>query len=224
MGKRTDTEDLYDRLRSEGVFEESGKDIRLTDEFVDTRERWQEEVAEFDESTYAARVEEYATEGEVPADDVDERTLADAIAVRETCETIDSPTSAHVARSLQRSETGDENPNVPAGFVALSGEEMEQFMQAHPASVFFCWRKDCRPCELVREDLEALRSDGEIPENVGLGAIYGPDNAEVLYEKYEVGGSPTMLFCSEDGVESRYVGYPGIEGLKSEILTIAAET
>lgn len=215
-----ETEALYDRLCSEGVFEEFGQKLRLTETFVSTRERWRREVADFDERRYAARAIEYTADGEIPPKEIDDRTLADAIAIHETCETIDPPTSSQAAISLERSEAADETPNLPTGFVELSGEEMEPFVGTHTGSVIFCWREDCPPCKRVREDLQSLRTEGEIPESVGLGAVYGPDNVELLYETYAVDRAPTILYCSPDGVASRDVGAPGIERLRTEIRSL----
>lgn len=218
-----DPEELYETLRVEGVFEEDGEKLRLSDDFTQTRERTREDVADFDDRTFAARAEEYAGGGEFSPDDLDERTLADAMAIYETCETIDREASVHVARSLARSETDESDPHIPRGFVTLSGEEIQSFMQAHAAAVIYCWREDCEPCDGVKENLEELRREGAIPEEVGLGAVYGPDNATVLYEEYDVGVSPTTLFCSGSTIESRYVGNPGVDGLRSEIETLVAD-
>ena len=222
MSTRLDPEELYDRLREEGMFEEDGERLRLSDDFTRTRERTREEASELDDQTYATRLEEYTGGQEFSPDDLDRETFADARAVHEMCESIDRETSVYVALSLVRSETDEDDPHIPSGFVTLSGDEIESFLQAHPASIIYCWREDCEPCEGVRENLEELRRDGTIPESVGLGAVYGPDNATLLYEEYEIGGSPTTLFCSENTVESRYIGNPGIERMKFEIQTLVA--
>lgn len=221
MSAQIDPDELYDTLRAEGLFEEEDERLQLSDDFVSARERFRAEIGERDDGADAARLAEYVDGTPFSVDDIDDHTFADAMAIRETCETIDSGTSVHVALSLDRSESVEEDPHVPSGFVSLGGEEIEPFLQAHPASIIYCWREECDPCSAVRDHLEDLRRDGTIPESFGLGAIYGPDNAAVLTEEYDIGGSPTTLFCSGRTIESRCVGNPGPNGLRREIELLA---
>ncbi|SDX94520.1 thioredoxin domain-containing protein [Halobellus clavatus] len=223
MSTSTDPEELYELLREEGLFEESAENLRFTDAFRQARDECRERVADLDDETFREQVEGYVDGTDFDVEEIDRRTLGDAIAVWETCDSLDQATSVHVALSLERTETADGDPNLPAGFVALSGEEIAPFTQSQPASVLYFWRKDCEPCAAVREDLSALRHDGAIPESVGLGAVYGPDNVELLREEYEVGAAPTVLFFSGSTVESRFVGNPGIDALRQEIALLVED-
>jgi len=219
MSTQTDPEELYDTLRAEGLFEAEGEHLKLTDDFRTARERRR---GEFDETADAeGRIAEYVDGTPFSVEDVDEWIVADAMAVQDTCETIDAGTSVHVALSLDRSESVESDGHVPSGFVSIAGEEIESFLDAHPASIVYCWREDCEPCDAVRRHLEDLRERGAIPDGIGLGAIYGPDNARVLSEEYDIGGSPTTLFCSGTRIESRCVGNPGPNGLQREIDLLA---
>lgn len=217
MSTQFDPEDVYETLRSEGVFEEDDEELRLTEEFREARERFRGTVAEYDDDTTADLLAEYVDGTPFEVADVEDPTFADALAVEEVCESVDKGTSVHVALSLDRSESVSEEEHVPAGFVALSGEEIAPFIGSRPASILYFWREDCEPCAAVREDLSALRHDGTVPEAVGLGAVYGPDNVELLREEYDVGAAPTVLFCSGGTVESRFVGNPGIDAMRREV-------
>ncbi|GGN09324.1 YbbN family protein [Halarchaeum nitratireducens] len=216
MGTHTDPASLYERLRDDGLFEESGEEVRLSDAFSTARERERAAVAALDEDALADLREAYVDGADVAATDVDERTLADAVAVHETCESVDRATSLHVARSLTRDGLDGSDPHVPDGFVSLSGDEIGRFLDAHAAAVVYCWREECDPCDAVRADLESLRGEGLFPDEIGLGAVYGPDNVDELRESYDVGAAPTVLFCAGDAVASRFVGNPGRGALRAE--------
>ncbi|WP_049986128.1 hypothetical protein [Halobellus rufus] len=217
MSTQFDPEDVYDTLRTEGVFEEDDGELRLTEEFRAARERFRGTVTEYDDDTKAELIAGYADGTPFGVEEISDYILADAMAIEEVCETVDKATSVHVAVSLERTETADGDTNLPAGFVALSGEEIAPFIESQPASILYFWREDCEPCAEVREDLSALRHDGIIPEGVGLGAVYGPDHVELLREEYDAAAAPTVLFCSGATVESRFVGNPGIDALRHEI-------
>jgi len=217
MSIRNDPEALYDRLIEEGLFEESSGELGLTDEFRRRREESATTLAALDEAALEERVTAYVAETDVEADDVSADLLADAIAVSETCESLDRETSLYVASSLERSESDERDPHLPAGFLSLSADEIDPFVANHPTSIVYFWREDCPPCRAVKADLERLRRDGVIPSSMGLGAVFGPDYARTLRERYEVGAAPTILFCSADGIEARIVGNPGVESLQTEI-------
>ncbi|GGM59880.1 thiol-disulfide isomerase/thioredoxin [Halarchaeum rubridurum] len=223
MSAHTDPAALYERLRDEGLFEESDEEVRLSDAFAAARERERAALAARDDDAIAALRETYTADGDVEPDGVDERTLADAVAVHETCESVDPLTSLHVARSLARDGLDGTDPHVPDGFVSLDGDEIGRFLDAHAAAVVYCWREDCEPCDAVRADLDALRDEGVVPDAVGLGAVYGPDNVDELRDGYEVGAAPTVLFCAGDTVASRFVGNPGREALRRELELLVEE-
>ena len=117
MSTQTDPEELYDTLRAEGLFEAEGEHLKLTDDFRTARERRR---GEFDETADAeGRIAEYVDGTPFSVEDVDEWIVADAMAVQDTCETIDAGTSVHVALSLDRSESVESDGHVPSGFVSI---------------------------------------------------------------------------------------------------------
>ncbi|MFC6724100.1 thioredoxin family protein, partial [Halobium palmae] len=142
--------------------------------------------------------------------------LADALAVRERCASLDPATCLHVALAIDRSETTRDEP-VPEGFLALSAAEIDGFVGERPASILYFWRRDCDPCETVKGFLESTLRAFEVPPEVGLGAIYGPDHVRRLREEYDVGAAPTVLFFRGGSVESRFVGNPGEEAIEDEV-------
>ncbi|MFB6170600.1 MAG: thioredoxin family protein [Haloarculaceae archaeon] len=217
MSTHTETEALFERLLDAGVFAETDGELAVTDAFERTRARCADDVDALDADARADRVAAYVAGSEFDASDVSAGLLADATAVRETCPDLDREACLRVAASLERSEQAASDPHLPAGFLSLSADEIDSFVESHPASLLYFWREDCEPCEAVKSDLEALRDDGALPNAVGLGAVFGPDYARTLREEYDVGAAPTLLFCSPDGIESRIVGCPGAAAIHAEL-------
>ncbi|MFA1611650.1 thioredoxin family protein [Halobellus rubicundus] len=219
-----DPDDLYDRLRAEGLFAESDGDLIVTDAFAAARADASDRVDSLDDDAREDLLADYANEERVPREDLASSPdlLADAVAVFETTETLDRPTSVLVAQSIRRSEAAADEP-VPSGFLSLSAEEIEPFIEQHAASVLYFWRDDCEPCESVKRDFETVLDRNRIPESVGFAAVYGPDYVDTLREEYEVGAAPTILFCAGGEIDSRYVGTPGVDALETELSVLLDE-
>ena len=220
-----DPEDLYDRLREEGLLaEDDGDALTVTDAFSRNRAAAGERVEGMDDEAVAALAAEYADEEAVPSEALtsDPTLLSDAVGVFETCETLDRPTSVLVARSIRRSEQTAEE-SIPEGFLSLSAEEIDPFLNRHDAAILYFWRDDCDPCEAAKADLETALERTDVPESVGFAAVYGPDHVDVLREEYDVAGAPTMLFCIGDRIESRFVGNPGLEAIETELSVLICD-
>lgn len=214
-------EQLLDDLVAAGVFDESADGhIEPSERFRRDREAFRTKAARLDESEFVATVEAYGGDAESAAD-VDASVLGDAMAIFDAAERVDRERSFLAARALSRADLSGTAPEVPDGFVPIDGGEIESFVQRHSAAVLYFWREDCDPCDDVRADLEALLADGQIPEPVGLAAVYGPDSAELVREEYQVAAAPTTLFCKHGAVDSRILGASGYDAIRSEIATIA---
>lgn len=93
---------------------------------------------------------------------------------------------------------------VPETFVPLHGRQLPHLLRIHPRAIVFVWRDNCDPCETVREDLEEIVA--EPPTDIGCFAVYGPECAEFLEDRYEVAAGPTTLFFVDGTVDSRLLG------------------
>ena len=221
MSRVDDFERLLDDLLEAGVFEPSeGGELRPTETYRREQETYRMEVEGYDEDEFDATLRRFATAEDLDPAEVGTRTLGDALAIYHVAEPVDRERSLLAALALDRIGASEREPGVPDGFVALDGEDVDGFRRNHPASVVFFWREDCDPCEGARESFEALLADDVIPEAVGLGAVYGPDSADLLREEYQVAVAPTTLFCVGGRIDSRIVGNPGYEAFRAEIETI----
>lgn len=77
-------------------------------------------------------------------------------------------------------------------------------------AIVFIWREDCRPCEAVQNDFDALLE--EAPPDTALFSVFGPDAGRLLREEYDVSGGPTTLFFLDGRVDLRLIGaqYPSV--------------
>lgn len=222
MNAVDDFESLLGDLLEAGIFEQSEDgELRPTEAFRRNRETHRAEVASLDEDAFDEELSAFASADGATPSDVGVEALGDAKAVFDASESLDRERSLLAAVALQRIETTDAGSGVPDGFVELDGEEIDGFMQTNPAAVLYFWREDCDPCDGVCDILEALLAEGEIPESVGLGAVYGPDCAELARERYQVAVAPTTLFCVDGRIDSRIVGGSEYGVIRTEIRTIA---
>lgn len=222
MADVDDYERLLDDLLEAEIFEASADgELHPTESFRRTREEYRDEVAGLDDDEFDEELSAFTSADGVTPPDVGVDALGDAKAIYHAAESMDRERSMLAAVALQRIEAANAASGVPDGFVELNGEEIDGFMRSNPAAVVYFWREDCDPCDGVREIFEALLADGEIPEQVGLGAVYGPDSAELVRERYQVAVAPTTLFCVDGRIDSRIIGDSEYNVLRTEIRTIA---
>ena len=99
---------------------------------------------------------------------------------------------------------------VPRTFLPVTGKDLPVLINAYQRAIVYVWRQDCDPCDLVKEDFENIFNP---PTNeLGLLAVYGPDSAEFLRNRYDIAGAPTTLFVRDGKVETRLIGahYRGV--------------
>jgi len=212
-----DVEELVDEFVASGVLEHTGdRGLRVTGTFGEHRDEYREQAASLTDAEFEARVEEYAGGGAAEVADVDQQTLGDAMAIFHATEDVSRQQCLTGALALQTLEATTAE-QLPDGFLALGGDDIERFIQQSPAAIVYFWREDCGPCSAVEEHFEELLDADAVPEHVALGAVYGPDAVDLIREQYDVTVAPTVLFCSDGTVESRIVGNKGQESLEREI-------
>lgn len=220
MRRADDLERLVDDLLEAGVFEPAADDeLRLTETYRQERQK-RRQAARNLEDEFESTAAEYTATGDADPSALSPETLGDAMAVYRLADSLDRERSLLAAEALERLESATSRHGVPDGFVELEADDIDAFMANHAAAVIYCWREDCNPCDGVREVFEGLLADGEIPEWVGLAAVFGPESPAYLQEQYEVGVAPTTLFCVDGEIDSRIVGNPGYEAFRTEIATI----
>lgn len=219
---KDDFEQLLDDLLDAGIFELSeGGELRLTEPFRRSRAEHRAEIDRSDD-TFESTLSAYVTGTD--ADPVDKETLGDAIAIYHAADSVDREQSLLAAQALERIEATESASGVPGGFVSIDGKDIDAFMRSHSAAIVYFWREDCEPCAGIHDHFETLLAEGKIPERVGLAAVYGPDWADFLDERYQVSVAPTTVFCVDGRIDSRLVGNPGYEAFRIETEMIVDPT
>lgn len=217
-------EDLLEQLVDADVLLASDDDrFVLSDSFKSARDANRRALADDEEFDRAASG---YTEG-TPVDpaDVTSVLLATVCALGESLSAdVEKGTLLAVAFTLASADYPHPTDGVPPGFVPIRGEDIGLFLALNPSAVIYCWREECVPCDTVSGDFETLLEEGAIPEEVALGAVYGPECQDLLSSEYDVAAAPTTLFCARGRIDSRFVGPRMPTAFAAEIQTITEAT
>jgi hypothetical protein len=103
----------------------------------------------------------------------------------------------------------------PEGFMPIHGDRLPVYASLHAKTVAYVWDHDCDPCDLMAEELGELTP--ETGDETALVAIFGPDNADVLYDEYGVEGAPTTLFLLNGHVDTRLFGTSPLSDIRKHL-------
>lgn len=90
----------------------------------------------------------------------------------------------------------------PNGFLPVRVYRIPLIVTVIDSVIAYIWRDDCPPCKQIKETLDTLKSTNE----TALIGCYGPDNPNLLFDRYEVRGGPTILFFLDGSIDARLVG------------------
>ena len=210
-------EKLLDRLLDAQVLQEQDDLLSIGPKFDHDRNRHRERVDDLSTDELRKEFAPYVSGNPTDLDEIDRELLCDAMAVRDRLTDVDPEDAVQIAITIRRVDNPPRTSGAPDEFIPILGREIPGFLEQNPVSVLYFWREDCEQCDLLRGELEEMVADGVIDDRVGLAAIYGPDSATFLHEQYDVAVAPTVLFCADGGVDSRYVGAKYQSVLESEI-------
>ena len=106
----------------------------------------------------------------------------------------------------------------PKSFVSLPGDRLDKFLPFVSYGVVYVWQDDCDPCDVMVDEFGNLSAE-ERKDALFL-AVYGPEWAEHLANKYDVAGAPTTLFIVDGNVDARLTGAHPAELLATELETV----
>lgn len=218
-----DPESLIDRLTAAGVLtveEGESDDILLSEGFRDLIDDACRVLSDTDGTAPRVDVEvsdnEQGRIDELLALTDDEEVTAEYLAlVRADVDGLaheDRLRSLPLIDALRGEVTDDGSPDP---FVPVRGSSLPALIPLYERTIVYTWREDCPPCDLMREDFEAVIE--KPPEDIVLFSVYGPDYAETLHEHYDVVGGPTTLFCYRGAVDARLTGAHSEQIVESEV-------
>lgn len=132
----------------------------------------------------AARIEEFGVTREELAAFLALRSFLD-----EEPETVDLATMASLVV--------DANPPspVPESLTELDDETYEPYLDAHPDAVVFAWKRNCSPCEVMKEEFDEVLA--ALPEGHDVAGVDGGLSAD-FRSTFGLTAAPSVL-CFRDG-------------------------
>lgn len=106
----------------------------------------------------------------------------------------------------------------PDPFLPVPGDQLDGLLNLYEKAVVYFWREDCPPCDVVREDLEAIFASRS--NDLTLFSVYGPAWPVHLQLEYGVVGAPVLLFVLDGTVDARLIGAHEVETIRSEVATL----
>lgn len=216
--------DLLDRLRDAGVLVTDGDDVRLSEPFEETMATYRERVedgnaAETLRDAARADLDEPRMSTLVRAAEEEEDVAAQYLALEDHTDEPVYGTFVTAANLLDWLDRGPpESDGAPDQFMSIHADRLPAFLALARNAIVFIWRDDCAPCEMVRSDFEDLFDHP--PDDIALLGVYGPENPQLLRERYDVGGGPTTLFVRDAEVDCRLVAAQPRQTLEAEVDTL----
>lgn len=206
-----DSERLLATLESAGVVESprDGSMIRLAEPFTAAVIDRRESLADLEDAAIASTVEtEVVVEHEPLLDAVScsgSTFVSRCLVLADRVPDLGAEAVVRTALVLDRfDDQRIPDQGAPDGFLPIRGDRIEVATALSRSAIVYVWREDCQPCDVMREEFESRFP--ERTDDIALYAVYGPDWAQRLHERYDVGGGPTTLFFVDGRVDARLVG------------------
>ena len=148
----------------------------------------------------------------------DPELIARYLAVTEMTDDYDFEERLRLLPVLEQFTRPAPDSGAPENFTPTHPDRLPFVLNLYRRAVVYVWRDDCPPCDRMKSDLESVVSGMET--DLALLAVYGPDDPQLLYDRYNVRGGPITLFVLEGEVDSRLHGpqFPSV--IESEIETL----
>lgn len=115
----------------------------------------------------------------------------------------------HLEQPAPRSE------GAPDAFLPVHSNQLPAYVNLRHLAIVYVWKDECEPCDLMKNDLNELFK--EAPRDIALFAVHGPNGAELLHDRYEVVGAPSVLFMIDGRVDARLTGAQFPNVLENEV-------
>lgn len=213
-------ERLLTRLVENDVVDDSGEIPYLSESFRERVDAHEADLALQDDGAELAQaVRDEASYLQVPNrgstfDSDDVPYLAELLALTDLL--ADAETALQVFPTL---DLFTENPppvdGTPEFFVQVTGSRLRTLTKLYERTVVYAWSYDCPPCKTVCEDLDEYLD--EPIDGIPMLAVCGERCPQLLYETFELAGSPTVLFTIDGRIDLRLEGPQHKEVLESEL-------
>ncbi|WP_096391822.1 thioredoxin family protein [Halopenitus persicus] len=211
-------DDLIERFCSTGILKETQDgQLSLTDTFKNKRRRQRKSFPDVESAEYEELHNQFLDSTNLSSEEITDQNLIDTMLIQKLVDAVSFEEAIVGALSLEVLDNPPETSGLPEGFIPLRGSDLESFTSQYSTSIVYFWKDDCQPCEQVRDRLENICQNEHIPDDIGFGAVYGPNWAETLKEQYGVGVAPTVIFFKDGVTDSRIIGDTSEQAIKQEI-------
>lgn len=203
-----DSPKLYQTLVDVGIFAEDEK-VVLTEEFSQTISTKQSEV----DTRLKQDLEFKSKDGNIDS------------YIQALDEFIDISTIPYIGILpiiLSIHQPPPHTEGTPEKFLPLQGKFIKSVVANLQTAIVYIWQDNCDPCEEMRMKLTDVVSD--VSDEIVLLSVYGPANAQRLYDDFAVKGAPTTLFVKCGTVSSRLLGSNATSTVRNELKIIRSTT
>jgi len=192
-------ESALDRLVETGVVDERPDGTLVTtEEFEAARRVYRDTYANADDAQFRRTVAETFGVSETSATDrIDDGavTREDLVVTLSLRAVIDETNEERLA--AMATLVGEITPAspVPEGVRELDDEEWTAFLADHADAVVTVWRRDCAPCDALKDELDAVL--GALPDGVAVAGVDG-ESVPDFRRAFDVNTAPAVC-CFRDG-------------------------
>ena len=209
-----DPEALLDRLIDEGAVDErEDGELHTTEAFESSHAVYRDTYLDLDDDRFRAAVADaFGIEEDEATAGIEELgvTRAELAAYLALGSFLEDPPGVHELATMAAMVVELDPPSpVPSSQTELDDGSYEAFLADHPDAVVFVWRRDCAPCERMKDDLDRLLE--AVPAGHAVAGVDG-GTEDGFRRAYEVTAAPTTL-CFRDGdVVARDDGRLSVDG------------
>jgi len=211
---------LIDRLVSHGIIHTENEVVQLSRDFLKSMDEYRMTIDDLDDNASEETISRWIPSN-VPDDtfheliEVDPEFVACYWELDDRIDDLSTDELVQLTVVLTRGLNPGRSEGVPDAFLPISGEKSLAFLGLLEAAIVYVWREDCEPCDLMKGSFdEVLPSPADA---MPLFAVYGPNCAKELYERFDVRGAPATLFMKHGQVDTRLYGAHYSNTIESEV-------
>lgn len=209
-GSAPDAEELLDALVAEDVLVEyEDGTLATTAAFEETRGVYADSYGDASDAVFRSTVaelfglDEAEVERRIEAEGVTREMLVAHLAVNSH---VDGEYAiGEVARMAMLVVDVDPASPVPPDVEEVDDDSYGAFLAANDRAVVTVWKRNCAPCEALKDDLDDLLA--ALPDDAAVAGIDGASSAVADFRRtYEVEAAPSILLFREGDLAEAYQG------------------
>jgi hypothetical protein len=208
-------EDVLERLTAAEVLEEASDGLALTEAFQDRIAARREALSIGQASPNAGPLLETDDRLRTVFDGDPER-IAVFQAVDAVTAGLDLVERVNTVAFVEQFRNGfPPAEGAPDTFTPVHASQLSYLTAVYSRAIVYVWRHDCDSCDVIRAEFEDIFDSH--PSDLGLFAVYGPDDPQTLEDEFQAVAAPTTLFVADGAVDCRLLGAHHRRAIEAEI-------